>query len=440
MSKNKNQSDFSRRKFMGASALGALGLSIVPHLNFASSTSSQSLRSAESKIRLGFIGMGRQANGILNGMMKIPQVEVIAGCDVYGAKRTRFQQKVAAHYGKKPEDVPTFERYQDLLSRNDIDAVVIASPDFWHAQMAIDACKAKKDVYLEKPLTFTINEGKALVKAVRDNNIVLATGSQQRSEDNFQYAVHMVHKGALGKIKHVKANVGSPTSPKPYDLPKQAIPADLNWDLWLGPIPSVHFNQELNPSISIDPPVNENSWGAWRWYQETGGGLMTDWGAHMFDIAQWGLGMDRHGPISVSPESSSSPLTFEYESGIKMTAEPYNGDTRGVEFTGTDGWIQVSRGEFKSSIPELVVPKGIQSSIQAPPHYIDFIESVIRRKDPIAPVEIGHSTCTVCTLGNIANKLQEKLSWNPYEQQFENNAKAEKLMHYNYQNGYKLDI
>ncbi|AWW30718.1 gfo/Idh/MocA family oxidoreductase [Echinicola strongylocentroti] len=438
MQKKKN-AGLSRRKFMGASALGATGLSFLPYLGFSKPQQFTSSSLGTSKVRLGFIGLGRQASGLLRNMMNIPNVEIIAGCDVYGVKRERFQHVVAEQYGKEPSSIPVYEKYQDLLQRADVDAVVIATPDFWHALIAIDACRAKKDIYLEKPLTYTVKEGQELVKAVRDNSVVLAVGSQQRSEANFQYAVRMVQKGHIGKVNHVKAHVGQPTSPKPYDLSKESIPADLNWDLWLGPIKPVHYNAELNPPISLDPKKNENIWGAWRWYWETGGGLMTDWGAHMFDIAQWGIGMDRHGPVEVAPEKDNNPLTFTYANGIVMTAEPFDGGTRGVRFIGDKGWIQVSRQGFKSSIPDLAVPEAEKSTINAHPHHVDFIESVIRRKDPIASVEIGHSTCTVCTLGNISNKLGRKLKWNPTQQTFEQDAEAEAMLHYDYENGYSLD-
>ncbi len=156
-----------------------------------------------------------------------------------------------------------YERYADLIARDDIDAVVIATPDHAHAFMAIEACKAKKDVYLEKPLTFTIKEGQALTKAVRDNGVILAVGSQQRSDANFQHAVKMVQDGKLGKIERINAYVGAP--PVPYDLPEEAVPADLNWPLWLGPSEYVHYNAQLNPPISINPDQNEQFWGAWRW-------------------------------------------------------------------------------------------------------------------------------------------------------------------------------
>ena len=265
--------------------------------------------------------------------MNMEGVNVVAGCDVYGVKRQRFEKRVREHYEKqgKTVNIKTYEKYQDLLARPDIDAVVIASPDHWHALMAIDACKTGKDVYLEKPLTLTIKEGQELVKTVRKYNRILAVGSQQRSDPNFQHAVKLVQDGKLGTIERVNAYVGGP--PVPYDLPMEILPIDLNWDLWLGPNPYVHYNKELNPPISLNPPKDEQFWGGWRWYKELGGGFTTDWGAHMFDIAQWGLGMDESGPVEIIPAGyENTPyLTFRYANGAIMTEEPFNDQkTKGV--------------------------------------------------------------------------------------------------------------
>jgi predicted dehydrogenase len=276
---------FSRRQFISSSALGMAGLFVLPR------TGSSLMNQDKRDIKLGFIGLGQQAMSLLNGFIQISGVEVVAGCDVYGIKRKRFEKRVLAFNTKagitsKPV---LYEKYKDLLKRKDITAVVIAVPDHSHAMIAIAACKAGKDVYLEKPMTFTIREGQELRKTVRDTKRILGLGSQQRSDPNFQHAVNLVQTGALGKITRVNAYVGAP--PKPYELPAEPVPADLNWDLWLGPLPAtIHYNNQLNPPISLDPDVNEKFWGGWRWYREMGGGFTTDWGAHMFDIAQWGLG------------------------------------------------------------------------------------------------------------------------------------------------------
>ena len=208
---------------------------------------------------------------LLNGFIRISGVEVLAGCDVYGVKRTRFENRVKKFYseaGKKIEAV-TCERYEDLLKRTDIDAVVIAVPDHAHAMIAIAALKAGKDVYLEKPMTFTIFEGQQLRKTVRETGRILGLGSQQRSDPNFQHAVKMVQTGAIGTISNVKAYVGPP--PTPYNLPEEPVPADLNWDLWLGPLPgNIHFNKELNPPITIDPEKDEDVLGRMEMVQRDG--------------------------------------------------------------------------------------------------------------------------------------------------------------------------
>ncbi len=383
---------------------------------------------------------------LLNGYMSIPDVRVVAGADVYGVKRERFLKRVKEHYANQQEEVAVeaFENYKDLLAREDIDAVVIASPDHWHAFMAIDACKAKKHIYLEKPLTFTIHEGKMLVKAVRENGVILGVGSQQRSDPNFQHAVKMVQEGKIGKIERVNAYVGAP--PKPYDLPEQPVPADLNWPLWLGPSEYVHYNAELNPPISLDPEQNEQFWGGWRWYSELGGGFTTDWGAHMFDIAQWGLGMDKSGPVEIIPAGYEDTkfLTYKYANGVIMTEEPFNEkQTKGVKFWGDKGWIEVSREHFLASDDSLLPPKTEESEGAYEtkiPHLTNFIEAVKTKTDPVVPVEIGHRSCTVCTLGNIAYEMKRPIQWDPETEKFVNDPEAEanRLFNKTYSEGYTL--
>ena len=423
---------------MGKSLAGMAGVTLMPSI--------YGFGSANESVRLGFIGMGRQSMFLLNGFMQVPGVEIMAGSDVYGVKRQRFEKRVKDFYSKnnkKLKDLKTYENYQDLLARDDIDAVVIATPDHWHALIAIDAIKAGKDVYLEKPLTFTIREGQALRLAVRDNNRILGVGSQQRSDPNFQQAVKLVQEGKIGRIQKINAYVGDP--PTIYNLPKEEIPNDLNWDMWLGPNPYVHYNHELNPPISLNPPKDEQLWGAWRWYKEMGGGFTTDWGAHMFDIAQWGLNMDGSGPIEIIPAGyrNTPHLTYIYGNGVVMTEEPFNEDkTKGVKFWGNDGWIEVARGYFQGSTPAL---KPEISEDNGPyetkiPHQINFIESVRARKDPAVPVEIGHSSCTVCNLGNIAYELGRPVRWNPENEVFVNDVEATKFYHREYRDGYKLNV
>lgn len=439
--KNKTNKSISRRNFISTTVLGAAGVAIFPSL-----VACNKKKTADDNIKLGFIGVGRQAMFLLNGFIGIENVKVIAACDVYGVKRARFEKKVKAFYAEKgiKTEVPTYEKYEDLLAREDIDAVVIAVPDHSHAMIAIAACKAGKDVYLEKPLTFTIKEGQELRRIVRENNRILAVGSQQRSDPNFQHAVKMAQSGALGEITKVNAFVGAP--PTPYNLPEEPVPSDLNWDLWLANLnPTIHYNHELNPPITVNPDKDETSWGAWRWYKECGGGFSTDWGAHMFDIAQWGLGMDESGPVEISPIGDGTEfIEFKYANGVIMTSEPFNEQkTKGVKFTGTKGWIEVSREHFLASEESLMPPK--KEDADGPyetkvSHLSNFIDSVVKRVDPVVPVEIGHRSCTVCTLGNIAVDLNRTVKWNPETETFVDDVdgKATAKMHYKYRDGWSL--
>ena len=217
--------EMSRRRFLGTAAVGMAGMVVLPGILGSCK------RKDDGAVTLGFIGLGRQSMFLLNGFLQIEGTNVVAGCDVYGIKRKRFEKRVSDFYTKKEIkfEVKTYENYEEILSRKDIDAVVIAVPDHSHARIAIAACRAGKDVYLEKPMTFTIREGQELRKVVREKQRILGVGSQQRSDANFQHAVKLVQDGALGKITLVNAHVGAP--PKPYNLPEEPVPADLNWDM-----------------------------------------------------------------------------------------------------------------------------------------------------------------------------------------------------------------
>lgn len=444
----KSDSKISRRDFLKVSAFGAAGALLVPSGLAAATKSGKSDKTtANDTINVGFIGLGQQAMHLLNGFITIEGVKVLAGCDVYDVKRARFDKRVKKYYADHNQKckVDLYEDYQELLARPDIDVVVIATPDHQHALIAIAACKAGKDVYLEKPMTLTIFEGQQLCKAVRKYNRILQMGSQQRSDAEFIHATTLAREGALGKINRIKVHVGG--SPVPYTLPKQEVPAGLNWDKWLGPLPeTIYYNSDLDPVISLDPEENEKLWGAWRWYKGIGGGLMTDWGAHMFDVAQWAIGKDRNGPVEIIPAGYSyyDHLTYKYDNGIIMTEQEFDGPKQGVKIYGEDGWIQVCRGEFLASDPKFM-PQAKKEESNVPyetkvGHYQTFINSVRSRIDPNVPVETGHSSCTTCNLGNIANELKRPIVWNPIVEKFMNDPQATKLLQYDYRNGYSLDV
>ena len=446
-----------RRSFLRATALGAAA-SMLPLNAFASAPAAKpAKKSANGKVQLGFIGLGQQAMFLLQGFMGMDDVRVVAGCDVYDVKRDRFVKRVKDYYtakGEKKVKVDVYEDYQDLLARGDIDAVVIATPDHQHAVIAIAACKASKDIYLEKPATLTIYEGQQLVKAVRKYNRILQMGSQQRSSEEFIHAANLAREGELGQIHKLKVYVGRnnvnpvTAAPAPCKLPRMAVPAGLNWDKWLGPLPeSVYYHSDLDPVITPEEP-NEKLWGAWRWYKVSGGGLMTDWGAHMFDVAQWALGKDGSGPVEVIPPGYSyyDHLTFKYDNGIILSEEPFDGSTPGVQIYGTEGWVKVSRGKLEASDKKFEMP--VREADDNVPyevkvgHHRKFIDAVLSRNDPNVPIEVGHSSCTVCNLGNIAMELDRPVVWNPIVQKFMHDPEASALLHYTYRAGYEhaLDI
>lgn len=445
--KKNSQEGISRRKFLGLSALGLASLTILP------SWAQNGVRIAPSdRVVLGFIGLGQQGLSDFKSFSTCPGVQVAAACDVDSLKRERFRRRVGKWQKENNmnERCDVYEFYEDLLNRKDIDAVEVCTPDHWHALMAIDACKAGKDVYLQKPLAYTITEGLAVTRAVRDNNRVLQIGSQQRSSPEFQKAIQMVQNGDIGHVEKIYARVGAP--PTPLDLPEMPVPANLNFNQWMGPLndPKIHYHPDLCPPISVDPEQNEKLWGAWRWYQETGNGFTADWGAHMFDIAQAAIGMDGSGPVEFIPKGyQGTPYaTMKYANGIVMTEQPYREDSeraQGIQFIGDNGWLKVARGYIECSDPSKLPKK--EEAVAAgqyeisSPHMQNFIDCVRSRENPIAPVEVGTSTNTLCCLANMALELGRPIQWNPATLSFNNDkeAQAHRLYWYEYRNPYKLE-
>ena len=289
--KVKSKKGLSRREFMGLSAVGLTGLTILP------SYVTGGIRIPPSdRVVVGFIGCGQQGINDFRGFASVPGVQVAACCDVDSMKQIRFRKRVEEWQESKgvPPRCDMYEQYEQLLERKDIDVIEIATPDHWHALNTIHACQSGKDVYVQKPLSFTIQEALKMVKVARNTNRVVQVGTQQRSSEEFQKAIELVRSGAIGHIEKIYARVGDP--PKPFDLPEMPVPGNLNWNLWLGPLNDdrIHYHPDLCPPISLEPEEKEELWGAWRWYRETGNGYTADWGAHMFDIAQKKIGKLRH--------------------------------------------------------------------------------------------------------------------------------------------------
>ena len=436
----------TRREFLGFSALGLAGLTILP------SWSINGVRIAPSdRVVIGFVGLGQQGLSDFTSFSTCPGVQVAAGCDVDSLKRERFKRRVEA-WQKSQNVAPRcdqYEFYEDLLERKDIDVIEVATPDHWHALVAIHACQSGKDVYCQKPLAYTITEGWAIVRAVRENKRVLQVGSQQRSSKEFQDAIALVRAGKIGHIEKIYARVGDP--PKPFNLPEMPVPGNLNFNQWMGPLndPKIHYHPDLCPPTSLDPEKNEQLWGAWRWYQETGNGYTADWGAHMFDIAQAAIGMDGSGPIEFIPAGYKGTVysTMKYANGIVMTEQPFQEDNdaaQGIKFIGDKGWLKVARGYIECSDPSLLEKKeqkvGKGEYEVSAPHMQNFVDCVRSRENPIAPVEVGCSTNTLCCLQNIARELGRPVHWNPATLSFEGDKEAEahRLYGYVYRNPYKL--
>jgi len=442
-----------RRSFLKVSAVGLAGGLVAPSIFAAESSASSSAavakkKSSNGKVNLGFIGLGQQGKNLCHIFLRMDDVQVVAGCDVYDIKRDRFYNMVNDYYlekGMKKCAPAMYEDYQELLARPDIDAVVIAVPDHQHAIIAIAACKAGKDVYLEKPMTLTIYEGQQLCKAVRKYNRILQVGSQQRSDEEFIHAANVAREGLLGKISKVEVCVGrfrNTPFPQPYTEPAQQVPAGLDWDKWLGPLDPANVKYFTNINPLLDHDGHEGMWGEWRYYKPTGGSMMTDWGAHMFDICQWLLGKDLSGPVKVIPPGYSyrKNLTYLYDNGIEVEETFFDKEGNGVKIYGENGWVAVHRGHIYASDPKFETsPTGSEIPVLYDKcHRRRFIDSVKSRIDPNVTVEIGHSSCTMCTIGNIAYELGRPLTWNPIVQKFMNDDEANKMMHYQYRSGYEI--
>ena len=445
-----------RREFLMTLGLGTAGMMIptVPSIAFTNERKANAVpkKSPNNQVNLGFIGLGQQAAYLVSSFLRLPGVRVVCGADVYDIKRTRFINQVTAYYkeqGEKKVKVDCYENYQNVLSRKDVDAVVIATPDHQHAIIGIAAAKAGKDIYMEKPLTLTIYEGQQLVKAVRKYGVILQVGSMQRSFDEFAYGTSLCREGLLGKIEKIKVYVGrneynkDSGCPVPRSLPAEECPAGLNWDKWLGPLPtSVKYHSDFNPKL--DERGRDLCWGKWRWFKETGGGLMTDWGAHMFDIAQWAIGKDGSGPVKVIPAGyrQYDSLTYLYDNGIIMTEEPINGPEAGVQIYGEEGTLAIFRGKYITDNPKFAheLIQGKSGYACTAWHHQNFIDAVREHIDPLVPVETGHTSNIVCCIGNIATELKRPVIWNPIVQKFMNDTEAQKMTSYQYREGYDLEI
>lgn len=428
------KNDTSRRKFMKTASKIAV-FSLVPRFVIGG----RGYVPPSDQITIGFIGTGKQSRGLSGGFIPLDNVRIMANADVDQQKRDAYAQWINEKYAEKTgktdySGMEVFGDYRELIRRDDIDAVIVATPDHWHARICIDAMNAGKDVYCEKPMAHTVVEGRKMVEATRRNKRIFQTGSMQRSWKDFRRACELVRNGIAGDIKTIRVNVGDPAVP--CDLPSEDQPSYLDWNMWLGPARERAYNSILSPPITFD------GWPNWRKYWEYGGGGVTDWGAHMFDIAQWGLGMDESGPVELIPPEAPGAvrgLRYIYANGVEMLHEDF-GRGYAVEFIGTKGTIRVSR-EFLEAEPAnlltAVIPStGIQL-YKSENHYKNWIDSILSRQLPVCDVETGHRTATVCNIGNIAYKLKKPLKWDPVKETF-NEKEADSWLTKKYRKPFKV--
>jgi predicted dehydrogenase len=414
----------SRRKFVRQTLQAGIAFTIVPRFVLGRGYTAPS-----DRITLGFIGTGKQGKILLGYFNKNTQTRVLAGSDVDSRKLESFQQ-LANKLATEKSDTETYKGltlhadFREILERKDIDAVVIATPDHWHAVQSVMAADKGKHVYCEKPMAHSVGEGRAMVNAMKRNKVIMQTGSMQRSSERFRNAVDLVRNGAIGQVREVLVTVGDPAIP--FNLPGMPVPANLNWDAWIGPSVVSPYHTELSP------PLEQDIYPHWRNYKEYGGGILSDWGAHMFDIAQWGLDMDRSGPVKFDPPAGDAVkgLTMTYKNGIVMKHVDF-GRKYAVRFIGEKGSIDVSR-EFLDSNPGNIVTAGLITDAKkvynSTNHYQDWIDGIRNNKQPICDVETGHRSSSVCALANIAYWLRRPLEWDPEKEQFKNDTEANALL------------
>ena len=428
----------SRRNFVAASAIGGLATGLTPHTSARAQDASA--KSPNERPRVGIIGLRYQGSVIAHKAAMYG--DIVAVCDV--DRHVRDQAK--ASFGSTPRH---FENYQDLLARKEIDLITIGAPDHWHTKMVIDACRAGKDVYCEKPLTLTIDEGKQMRDVVKETGRILQVGSWQRTDHRFRQAVEMVHQGRIGKLQKVDVVLGKNVVGGPF--PQRKVPTNLNWDLWQGQTPDV-------------PYIQERSHYTFRWWYEYSGGQMTDWGAHHIDIAQWGIDSL---PVEIDgtaryPETLDGynvaidyDVTYRYANGVTLTVADHG--RNGIMFTGDAGRIFVNRGSLQGKPVEDLATDPLPRSdwkaydfdnLDRPErmgkldaivnHMGNFFDCVRARRQPVSDVESQHRSVSTCHLGNISMRLGRKLKWNPDTETFAGDADADKLLSREQRAGYEI--
>ncbi|MCC6698126.1 MAG: Gfo/Idh/MocA family oxidoreductase [Candidatus Hydrogenedentes bacterium] len=420
----------NRRQFLKRGAAGTAAALALPNIIPATALGAEGATPASDRISIGLIGMGKMMGGHVGTLLGRSDCQIVAVCDVEAGRLETYKQRVNEFYAQKEgagsfKGCEAYGDYRELLARADIDAVLIATPEHWHALQVVDAAKAGKDIYCEKPLSHTIHEARAMVNAVRRYGRVFQTGSQQRSSREFRVACELVRNGRIGTVQTIHVNVGGP--PTDCYLPAEPTPEGLNWDMWLGPAPYRPYHSD------IAPPVTFGGWPNWREYRDYSGGMMCDWGAHHFDIAQWGLGMDGSGPVEIYAPGTGGYdlLTYKYANGVVMHHGGGSGGRAGVEFIGSEGRVMVNRGYIETDpgtiLDTPILPDDIHL-YHSDNHHDDWFKCMRTRNKPICDVEVGCSSITVCHLGNTAYRLKRPLKWDPAAEQYVDDEEANRTL------------
>ncbi|MDP7288787.1 MAG: Gfo/Idh/MocA family oxidoreductase [Phycisphaerae bacterium] len=419
----------SRRNFLkttaAAAATAAALPTIVPSSVFGAAAPS-------NRVTIGCVGVGRMGRGDLGAIMRVPGVQVLTTCDV-DSVRAKAAAEMTDRYQKSKSCKPCGD-FREVSLRDDIDAVQVATPDHWHILPAIDAVRNGKDVFVQKPLSLTIAEGRALADAVERYGRIGHVGSQQRSDTRFRHACELVRNGRLGKLLSVKVGLG--TDPGTTVQPVMPVPENLNYDMWLGPAPwKAYTEKRVHPEKGYGRP-------GWLRISDYGAGMITGWGAHHMDIAHWGMGMENSGPIRIEgagefPKDGlwdvhgNFSIDYVYPGGIPLNCTDSKKNPQGVRFEGDKGWVFVRRGFIdanpKSLLTEVIGPDEIQLYRNSN-HKQNWIDGIRLRKKTVAPIENGHRSCTSCLLGDIAMRTGQKLEWDPATERFTNSEEANRMI------------
>jgi predicted dehydrogenase len=435
----------TRRDFLKRSASLAAGALVLPQIIPSTALGMGGKLPPSDRIVMGAIGTGAQGTGNMEGFLqKVKQLQFVAVCDVDKNRAKNAKNLVDTTH--KNTDCRIYGDYREFLEKEKLDAVCIALPDHWHGLIYTAAANKKLDVYGEKPLARTIYDGRAIVSAVKRNNIVWQTGSWQRSQLNFRHAAELVINGRIGKISRVE--VGLPNGNKGVGTPPvKDVPAELDWEMWLGPARKVPFRGICH-------------W-HWRWILDYSGGQLTDWAGHHIDIAQWGLGMGRSGPVEIEGKGVypnegiyNVPVEYDflckYSNGIEMrvansTQLPRRTDgpswLGGATWFGEKGWINVDRGKIEASNPKIleeVIGVNEIHLYKSNDHIGNFLECIKSRGETVAPVEIAHRSISIGLLGEIAMTTGQKIQWDPVKEEIIGNPVASRLLYRPYRKPWEL--